>query len=735
MTHVQRSVHTSPPSGLRKRTVARPAGGRRSGEIARALLLASALALAAGIPHPAAGQTDTLPTAAAMSDTLPPIPLDPVVVRVLRTPVELTTLPFAVSVLGRRELREAGTGLFLEEALAGLPGIEVQNRFNYAVGERISIRGFGARAQFGVRGIQVMVDGIPATLPDGQATLDHLDLGSVGRVEVLRGPAAAHYGNGAGGVLAFRTVPPAAAPLRQEAELVAGSHDLSRLQSVSSGTVGRTGYVLSLSRLGYDGFRTDPLSEGEVYGQARRLHLNGRLVRPLGPGELSVSVNAAELDAENPGSLSDSLLALGDRQAFRFNVLQGTRKSLWQGQAGASWRGPVGDLDAELALHGIVRDLENPIPPAVVDLERRAGGVRGHLEGEVALGSLPLRWLAGGEVRLQQDDRLNFENEGGETGILTLDQEERVRNAGLFLQSTAQPVRDVDVLAALRYDRVRFEMDDRFPTADDPDDSGSRTLDAWSPSLGIHWQAVPAVGLYASVATSFETPTTTELVNRPEGAGGLNPELAPREGTTLELGGRGRIGDGTGYELTLYRTDLTGELVPFEAPDQPGRTFFRNAGTSRHQGAEAVVWGTHPAGLRGRVTYTWTDAVFRTYVVDGEDLSGQRIPGVAPQSVQAVVDAERSGWLLGLVGQWRDRVPADDRNEAHAPSHWLMDLRGRTAPLSVGDVELRAFGGVSNLLDETYVAAVAVNAFGGRYFEPGPPRAFHLGLRAVWAGR
>lgn len=700
----------------------------------RWLILAGALAVAGGAPGSASAQTDTLPARAA-GDTLPPIPLDPVVVRVIRTPVELTTLPYAVSVLGRRELREAGAGLFLEEALAALPGIEVQNRFNYAVGERISIRGFGARAQFGVRGIQVMVDGIPATLPDGQATLDHLDLGSLGRVEALRGPAAAHYGNAAGGVLAFRTLPPPPVPLRQEAEAVAGSHGLSRVQSVTSGTVGSTGYLLSLARLGWDGFRTDPTSDGGVYGQARRLHLNGRVLRPLAGGELAVSLNAAELDAENPGSLSDSLLALGDRRAFGFNVVQGTSKALWQAQAGASWTGPLGGFRGEMALHGIARELENPIPPAVVDVERRAGGVRGHLEGDRDVGGLPLTWLAGGELQLQRDDRLNFENDGGQPGALTLDQEERVRDVGLFLRGSLEPHPDVGVLAALRYDRVRFEVDDRFPTAADPDDSGSRTMDAWSPSLGVHWQAGRSLGLHASVATSFETPTTTELGNRPTGAGGLNPELDPREGTTVEVGSRGRLGEGAGYELTLYRTDLSGELVPFETPDQPGRSFFRNAGTSRHQGVEAVLWAHHPAGVRGRLAWTWTDAVFRSYTVEGEDLSGNRIPGVAPTSVEAVVEAERDGWLVRMDAGWRDRVPADDRNEAHAPSYWVLDLTARTEPIVLSALELRAFGGVSNVLDEEYVAAVAVNAFGGRYFEPGPPRSFHLGVRAVWESR
>ena len=200
----------------------------------------------------------------AESDTVPRFNIQGVVVDIVRTPIEVGVSPYPISVAGEAELREGKAGMFLEDALETLPGVQVQNRFNYAVGERVSIRGFGSRAQFGVRGIHVEVDGIPATLPDGQSTLDHVDIGSLGRVEALRGPASALYGNASGGVLRFETEVPSTSPLRQEATTVFGSDGLVRLQSLTGGTVGSTGYTVSIDNLDYEGYRVDV--DGNSYG-------------------------------------------------------------------------------------------------------------------------------------------------------------------------------------------------------------------------------------------------------------------------------------------------------------------------------------------------------------------------------------------------------------------------------------------------------------------------------------
>ncbi|HEU0079723.1 MAG TPA: TonB-dependent receptor, partial [Longimicrobiaceae bacterium] len=288
---------------------------------ARRLLVPPALLLA---PALAAAQTPP-------PDTLPEVRLDTLAVRVLRSPLPLLRAPYAVSVATEDELRRARPGLALDEALGGIPGVQVSNRYNYAVGERISVRGFGARAQFGVRGVRVLVDGIPATLPDGQTTLNHVDPGALGRAEVVRGPASALYGNAAGGVVQLTTAPPPPGPFGVESRAVAGGDGLLRAQASVGGTRGGWTYRAGGTRLSYGGFREHSRADNTLrHAQAARRGARG---------ELRLTLSAVGDDALNPGSLSDSLLRVDRTRAFARNRVQRTGEEGRQGQVGFSWRG------------------------------------------------------------------------------------------------------------------------------------------------------------------------------------------------------------------------------------------------------------------------------------------------------------------------------------------------------------------------------------------------------------
>ena len=666
------------------------------------------------------------------------VALDPVVVRVLRTSVGTGT-PYPLSVARGEELTRATGGAFLEEALRSVPGLQIQNRYNLAAAERLAIRGFGARAQFGIRGVRVLVDGIPATLPDGQTALDHLDLSSLGRVELLRGPGASLYGNAAGGVLHFQTLPPPAVDARVSVEGAAGSHGLGTLQGSVAGEVGEAGYRLSLNRFTWDGFRTNPLagateSGAEHFGAADRTVLNATGTLPLGSGELRLVVNGLDMEADNPGSLSDELLAEGDRQAFRFNVLQRTREDIRQGQVGLTWSGALGALDGEVGTWGIRRDFFGAIPPAIVAFDRSVLGLRTLFQGEEET-SAGLLSLGGGlEVELQRDDRQNWENDGGDRAGLTLDQDERVATTGLFVQTRLDLDRRLSVTGGLRWDRFSFEADDRF-LEDGSDDSGERALEAWSPSVGVVAEPAPGWELFASLAASFETPTTTELTNRPTGAGGFNPELEPTRGRTLEGGVRGRLGQVWSLEATLFQTDLDDELVPFEVPSEPGRTFYRNAGESRHRGMEVTVDGRPRPDWALRAAWTRVNGRFQRYEAGGEDYAGNRLPGLAPNRLDARAAWEPEPGFVEVRALWQDDVPVDDANTAVSPAYTLVDLRAGLDGLEAGGVVAAPWVALANVFDRRYNTAVTVNAFGGRYFEPGPGRSVRLGLRLTWDTR
>lgn len=661
------------------------------------------------------------------------IAIEPVVVRVLRSAVGSGN-PYAVTVAGGDELSRANASASLEQTLRALPGLQVQNRFNLASGERLAIRGFGGRAQFGIRGIRVLVDGIPATLPDGQTALDHLDLASLGRVEMLRGPSSSLYGNAAGGVLHFETRAPVEGRAEATLRAATGSDGLRTLSGGLSGSAGGVGYRAGVSRYGYDGFRRDPVADdGSAYGRQERTVVNGTADVRVGGGRLRIVANGMDMAAANAGSLSQALLDLGDRQAYRFNVLQGTREDIRQGQLGVTWTGDVGPLGSDVSAWGIRREFEGRIPSDVVAFDRNAGGFRLLLRGAPG-GAAPIRLGGGVETEFQSDDRHNWSNQRGERGALSLDQNERVRSLGLFLQARLEPAAGVAALAGVRYDRFSFEARDRF-LLDGSDDSGDRVMRAFSPSVGIVVEAGRGIEIYGSLATSFETPTTTELANRPDGAGGFNTELEPTRALTTEGGIRARPWAAWSVEATLFRTDLKDELVPFEVPSVPGRTFYRNAGESSHTGWEVTVEARPSAAVTARVAYTRVNARYDSYVLDDDDFSGLRIPGLSPHRVDGWTTFRHGRGFVELRGLYQDAVPVDDANRAESPPSFLADVRLGLERARLGGVTVSPFVALANVLDRRYDASVVVNAFGGRYFEPGPGRTFQAGFGVTWGGR
>ena len=697
----------------------------------------------------------TFLTAAAMSSAWTPevaaqepfdsvIPLDSMVVSVLRSTVGLDRAPYAVSVQSGQALQLGNTGFSLDEALQGIPGLQIQNRYNYTVGERISIRGFGARSQFGARGIKILVDGIPATMADGQSTLDHLDIGSLGRAEVLRGPAAAIYGNGGGGVLSLETAPPPDVPIRQEAKAVLGENGLMRFQSTTSGTQGGTSYLVNISHLTYDGFRTvadsslfvEERSDSSVYGLATRLNVNSQVAMDAGAGHLLITANFFDLAGESAGGLNRTDMyvneSLNARGGGFGNVARNARKDLHQGQLGATWSGPVGSLNADFVGWGLFRRMDNPIPPRIIDLERNAFGFRGAVSTESGGDPGEVGVRAGFDVDFQRDDRVEHRNVAGTRGTLTKDQFETVTATGLFVQATATLTERVSLMGGLRYDRFDFGVDDRLLT--DGDDTGERDMDQLSPTVGLVVEAAPSLSVFGNFATSLATPTTTELANTPAGGGGFNSELNPQTGNTGEIGLRGQASGRFGFEVSAFLTKLENELVPFESPLQVGRVFHRNSGESTYKGLEGSVRAVLPEGVSAQLSYTLVDAVFDEFEVDGEVFDGNFVPGLARHRLEGLVRVSQGPWYGEVRGDHVGKIFTNDGNDPNtaAKNYTLWDIRTGLSGQRVGNIEVAPFVSLTNIFDEVYSAAVAVNAFGSRFFEPGPRRAFSAGVSAAF---
>jgi len=639
------------------------------------------------------------------------------------------TAPYALSVRTTAQLPAGTAALALDDAFRAIPGVQIDNRFNFALGERISVRGAGARAQFGVRGVRVLVDGIPATLPDGQTVLGHVDLAAVARIEALRGPVASLYGNASGGAILIETTTPPTVPIEATASATAGASGLRRARATVGGVLGPVALGAALSGLSYQGHRTHA-SATSRWATARVRHVGTRSLLQLG-------VDAVDYDALNPGSLSDSLLRVDRARAFTGNVTDRTGERGRQWQVGARWqrqaggdaghagvRTPDGGIEAAAWLIG--RDLENPIPRTVITLDRTAGGVRAVHRGGVSR----LAWTAGAEAAMQRDDRQNYGNQGGARGALTLDQLERVLNLGLFAQSRLDMDHRVGLVGGVRFDRTTFRAEDRLITATNPDDSGERTLAAVSPSAGVT-VALPGAGIvYANVGTAFETPTTTELANRPSGAGGFNPELQPQRTVAYEIGARHARGRVRG-EIAAYRSFVRDALLPFAVSSAPGRQYFRNIGRTGVGGVEIGASADVLDRLRVDAAYSYTRARFRQDAAGDTVLAGNAIPGVAPHRAEITATWRARGGWAAVDGRHVGRLAVNDANTAWSPAYTTLDARAGIDALRVGRVAASVFGGVQNLGGVAYNASVVVNAFGRRYYEPGPGRTAHLGASVV----
>ena len=641
--------------------------------------------------------------------------LRPIEVSVTRAQRPMFSVPFAVSAVSRDELQRGRATIGLDEALVTVPGLLVSNRYNPSLDLRVSIRGFGSRSAFGARGVKILLDGIPQTLPDGQGQLTNVEVGSLGSVEVLRGPASSLYGNASGGVISLRTATPSPVDQTAAGRVVAGAYGMVKVQAQASAPVGRGTLAVTGARTTTNGFRRHSEATINNVGVRFQQALSSRTT-------LLVSAHYADNPSlDNPGSL-DSAQAVDDpRQANQRNVDTGAGKAVSQGQFGATITRRF-DNGASLSFtaFGLTRDLDNPLSFAFIQLDRRAYGLRAAANGPIVS---RLRYTAGIDVQHQRDDRLQRTQD---LSAITRDQLERVTEIGPFAQVTLDLTDRLSYTGGVRYDRIKFSADDRLLS--DGDNTGERVMSSESVSNGLSFRASPVFQPYASVSTSFESPTTTELANRPTGGGGFNPDLEPQTATNYELGVRGTVSNVLSYSAAAFHIDVNNALIPFEVPTEPGRQFFRNAGSTRHRGLELAATLQPVPEVTVVTAYTFADYEFKEFVTVDGSFNGNEIPGVPQHRLHWSVRWRAPSYLwIATDYNLSSSFFVDDANSAENDGWFTTDLRVGWERV-VGVWRIAPFAGVLNLLDERYVGSITVNAGRGRYFEPSPPRNAYVGV-------
>lgn len=667
-----------------------------------------------------------LPIFALSADDEPSVlQLDKITITATRIENEQEKLPIAVGTVGEDEIQLGRQQLGLDESLTAIPGLFFQNRYNFAQDERISIRGFGARADFGIRGIRIYADGIPQTLPDGQSSVDALDLGSTRRIEVIRGPFSAVYGAASGGVIDIITEDGPEIPYIS-GRLNTGSYGYRQGQVKAGGQTGDLNYLVNGSRTTLDGYREHSSYSSKLLNSKFRYDLDDS-------SDLTVVLNAVDSPrADDPGGLTETEVREDRKQAAPRNLLFDTGEELDQQTLGLAYNREIG-MQHRFMLRNyyVQRNFRNKLPFDInsngqggsVKLDRFFSGGGGNYTYSGNLLNKGNQLVLGFDIDAQRDHRKRFANNEGVKGIKTTDQDEDVTSYGVYFQDALEVTDSITLTLGARYDHLRYEVDDHMSLTG----SGDTSFDETSPMLGLAWSIDPAVNLYGNIARSFDPPTTTELAN-PFGTSGFNPDLKPQTATNYEIGAKGLLPGRLRYEVALFRINVDDELVSFELGGS-GQSFYENAGSSTHEGLETALSMELFPGLTGTLTYTYSDFTFDTFRDhDGNIYDGNKIPGVPDNEFHVELGYQHpsgfyASWDLLHAGSFY----ADNANTVKSGAYNVANLRAGYVQ-QWKQWEISPFIGINNMFGEKYFDNIRTNASFGRYFEPAPERNYYGGI-------
>ena len=668
------------------------------------------------------------------------------VVTAAPTTVSELDTPAAVSVVNGDEMRQAAPRVNLSESLGAVPGLQVQNRQNYAQDLQLSIRGFGSRSTYGVRGLRIYVDGIPATMPDGQGQTSNIDIGSVDTIEVLRGPFSALYGNSSGGVINV-TSQTGTQPPTVEASSYYGSFGTWHYGMKATGAVGDgshagdVDYTVSTNRFTTHGYRD--------HSGARKNLANARLgVRINDVSKLTLLLNSVDIKANDAGGLTADEWRDTPRQSPRGDQYN-TRKNTRQTQAGLRYERQLSAQD-DLSVMMYAGERETtqfqsiPRTPqlkpshagGVIDLTRHYQGIDTRLthRGELLV---PVTLTAGLDYENMSERRKGYENfvmvngapQYGEQGALRRNERNLMWNIDPYLQTQWQLTDKLSLDAGVRYSSVWFDSNDYYITPGNGDDSGDASYHKWLPAGSLKYALTDAWNVYLSAGRGFETPTINELSYRSDNQSGLNFGLKPSTNDTVEIGSKTRLGNGL-LTAALFQTNTDNEIVVDSSSG--GRTSYKNAGKTRRQGMELGLDQQFGESWRLKAAWTWLDATYRTNVCDDASCNGNRIPGIARNMGYASFGYQpEQGWYAGSDIRYMSDIMANDENTAKAPSWTVVGLT-TGYKWSYGRMDMDLFGRVDNLFDREYVGSVIVNESNGRYYEPAPGRNYGIGLNLAW---
>ena len=651
--------------------------------------------------------------AAIQNDTINRINLDEIIVKSAKIISNKKATPLSISSKNLSDDQVFAQQLSLQEYLNNIPGVFSTSANNFSQDLRLSIRGFGARSSFGIRGIKIIVDGIPQTSPDGQTQLDNLPIGIMESIEVIRGPAANLYGNSSGGVITINTIS-GDGENKTNYKGIFGAYDYKSVMRLKTFNWDKTDLVIYYDTKESNGYRQFSGFKNKTINLkvSHRFSEKSNLVYQLN------STNSPY--AYDSGGLNIEEVKQDRTNARQRNIDYKTKETVKHLKTGLSWSLDINER-ANIQSFAFYqhRDFYSLLPfgfGGIISLDKDVFGFGSRLQNKKIQDNYVNTFQLGFDYSNQKDQRDRYRNNLGEEGENVFSQLEKFSSFGLYILNQAEFENGLLLRLGSRFDSNKIATDNM---------NESIILNKLNPSIGITYNTNNRSNLFITVGTSFETPTLNELSNNPTGGMGFNKDLEPISSLSYEYGWKGNFSNSS-LEIIGYNILSSNEILPFELEEYPGKNFYRNVGETSRSGLE-LSWNYFFSSAALQLSYTISDNKFKSYEINDSQLKGKKIPGIPNQLFDlSVLFKFQKELNLKVDYQFVGKRFADNLNLTEIESHSLLSFK-ISKPFYVKRIKLNSFIGVNNILNEKYFDNIRLNAFGKRYYEPAPDRNIYLG--------
>jgi len=654
-------------------------------------------------------------------------PPEVVVVTAPRIDIPLSETPAATTVISAELLKSMPRAIGAEEALKAVPGIKIDNQ---ADGERvhISIRGQGLLTERGIRGIKVLLDGLPLNDPTGFAPdLFDVDWATVQHIGVFRGPASALYGGGAaGGVIDIKTRDGGAKPVSGDGSFTYGTYDFYKMFSEIGGTSKDMNYRISASNTAGDGYR--------VHTAFRALNLYSKFSWKLGKsGRLTAIVGGTNFFNENAEGLNLAQLD-NPRQpnpdAVTFNEYQRTRR-VTTGLTGQFQI--ASNQDFSFSVYYRNTSWRESVPSSVQHRSYNTPGAIAQYTVHSGQGKTKNHFTIGLDNDWQTIwDYRNLNLGGAREGAKASDGDIYQRGTGVYFLDRVELGPQWNLMFDVRYDNIHNELTDNMKQPTDL--SGSADFSKGTGRVGLSWNPNANFGLYTSWGQGFMPPATEELANNPAHLGGFNTTLKPATSYGEEFGIRGNAQKKFFYDVAFFHLATKDDFGRYRVSGRPLETFYQNAGDSRRYGIETgAAW--YPLDpLVVRFTYTYSDFKYTNVKSLFGTFQNVWMPN-SPRN-QAWVDVEynwRKKLFVGFDSNMVSRAYVDQTNIGYAWGYGLFNprlgYRWNSDTVS-GEIMISA----RNAFRKYYIAFTEPDPDGNSY-QPGPKDEVFITARIFLGGK